>query len=555
MSANPHECWASGYNDGMCSMPLSVVPTPQQAAQWSADQIVDLSREHLEQQRQFDALKREYDAAKHQLEWFRRQLFGQKSEKRLVEANAQQMNLGELPLPDSAAPAPGKQIATHTRRPRSTDYAKAEDASALFFDEARVPVETIALPNPEAEGLAPGQFEVIGEKASFRLAQRPGSYVILKYVRPLIKRCDTGAISCALAPGGVFEGSRADVSFVAGLITDKFCYHTPLYRQHQRLGDAGIKVSRPWLSQLTHAALSLLEPVFTAQLDSIRTSRVKAMDETPIKAGRAGPGKMKGGYFWPVYGERDEICFIYHPSRRGEHIEQTLGTGPPPEGAVLLTDGYAAYRRYAEKCGLTHAQCWAHSRRKFFEAQSAEPERAGEALEMIGKLYAVEKHIREANLTGDALRRYRLEHARPVLEEFFVWVDARFEAQGLLPSSPLTTALAYVRERRAALEVYLSDPEVAIDTNHLERALRVVPMGRRNWLFCWTEVGAKYVGIAQSLIATCRLHEIDPYDYLVDVLQRVGEHPAAEVAKLTPREWKQHYGANPLRSDLFAIAK
>ena len=279
------------------------------------------------------------------------------------------------------------------------------------------------------------------------------------------------------------------------------------------------------------------------------------MDETPIKAGRAGPGKMKGGYFWPVYGERDEICFPYHEGRSGKHIAQTLGSDPPPEGAVLLTDGYGAYERYAEKCGLTHAQCWAHSRRKFFDAQALEPERAGQALEMIGKLYAVEKHIREARLVGEARRAHRLAQAKPVLQQFFAWVDAQFESQGLLPSSPLTTAMAYVRERRAALEVYLSDPEVPIDTNHLERALRVVPMGRRNWLFCWTEVGAKYVGIAQSLIATCRLHDIDPYTYLVDVLQRIGQHPAANVAQLTPRLWKQHFAANPLRSDLFEISK
>jgi len=190
-----------------------------------------------------------------------------------------------------------------------------------------VPVETIAVANPEIDGLAPDQYEVIGEKTSFRLAQRPGSYVILKYVRSAIKRRATETLHCPPAPAGVIEGSRADVSFVAGLITDKFCYHQPLYRQHQRLGDNGIKVSRPWLTQLTHAALALLEPIFTAQLDSIRASRVKAMDETPIKAGRAGPGKMKGGYFWPVYGEHDEICFPYHEGRSGKHIAQTLGTG------------------------------------------------------------------------------------------------------------------------------------------------------------------------------------------------------------------------------------
>ena len=108
------------------------------------------------------------------------------------------------------------------------------------------------------------------------------------------------------------------------------------------------------------------------------------------------------------------------------------------------------------------------------------------------------------------------------------------------------------RERRLGLEVFLTDPDVPLDTNHLERALRAIPMGRKNWNFCWTELGAKQVGIAQSLIVTCRLHGIDPYTYLVDVLQRVGQHPAARVVELTPRQWKLHFAANPMRSDLEA---
>lgn len=120
----------------------------------------------------------------------------------------------------------------------------------------------------------------------------------------------------------------------------------------------------------------------------------------------------------------------------------------------------------------------------------------------------------------------------------------------MLPSNPLTKALAYGRERRLGLEVFLNYSDVPLDTNHLERALRAIPMGRKAWLFCWTELGAKQVGIVQSLLVTCRLHGIDPYTYLVDVVQRVGRHPAVRVAELTPRLWKQHFAANPLRSDL-----
>lgn len=486
-----------------------------------------------------------------QVAWFQRQIFGQKSERRHPEPEGVQGSLGEsfAAVPETTPSNKKTKIAAHEREAKPKSPTNGDDESALFFDDKKVPVEVIHVPNPDAAGLASDEFEVIGEKVSHRLAQRPGSYVILKYVRPVIKRNDTQVLSCAPAPVGVIDGSRADVSFIAGMIVDKFAFHLPLYRQHQRLRDAGIDVSRPWLTQVGQGGVSLLEPIYDALWGSIRSSRVKAMDETPIKAGPNGKGKMKAAYFWPVYGELDEICFLYYPSRSAKHVEDALGLSPP-KGAVLQTDGYSAYEHYAKKTGITHAQCWAHSRRKIFEAQDMEPEPANQMLDWIGSLYAVESQIREENLTGNAKRDRRQEQARPILEHLFQWIDIQFEKQGFLPSSPFLGALAYIRERRAGLSVYLDDPDVAIDTNHLERALRVIPMGKKNWLFCWTELGAKHVGIVQSLIATCRLHDINPYDYFVDVLQRVGQHPASLVHELTPRIWKERFAANPLRSDL-----
>jgi transposase len=500
-------------------------------------------------------LRNEVADLKRQLEWFKRQLFGRKSERFAPEPDAQQMHLGQVLGEELAVPAEqpeggGTKVPAHTRRKPRSDMAEDDAASASFFDESKVPVETIIVPAPEAQELAPEQYEVIGEKISLRLAQRPGAYVVLKYVRPLIKRLDTQTLHCAPAPASVFEGSRADVSFVAGLLLDKFAWHLPLYRQHQRLIEAGFELSRPWLTQLVQRASKLLEPIYDAQMASILTSRVKAMDETPIKAGQAGPGKMKATYFWPIYGDRDEVCFPHFESRRHEHVEQAMGLSLIP-GSVLITDGYAAYERYASKTGITHAQCWTHTRRGFFEAQDAEPQAAAEALQRIGRLYEIEDEIRMAKLTGENKRLHRLTHSKPHVQAFFDWVERQFERQGLLPSNPFTKALAYARERRAALEVFLGDADVPIDTNHLERALRPIPMGRRNWLFCWTEVGAQHAGIVQSLIVTCRLHGIDPYTYLVDVLQRVGRHPASCVDELTPRKWKQLFAAAPLRSDLY----
>ena len=485
-------------------------------------------------------------ALQHQLDWFRRQIFGQKSER--FAPDPSQLHLGE----SFALPAPllekRKVIPTHSRRVSQKDGAQSGE-ELKFFDESKVPVQTIVLMHADLEGLSPEQYEVIGEKVTYRLAQRPGSYQVLKYRRPVIKLKSTAKILCLPAPSGFLEASRADVSFAAGLLMDKFAWHLPLYRQHQRLAAAGITVSRPWLTQLAQQSIRLLAPIYEAQFASIRSSRVKAMDETPIKAGRSGHGKMHTGYFWPVYGELDEVCFPFHASRAGEVVRAALGLRHRPD-SVLLTDGYAAYASYAEQTGLTHAQCWAHGRRALFEALDAEPTAAAEALEQIKALYAIEDEIRERKLLGEAKQRHRLTHAKPVVEVFFDWVDRQLNRQGFTPSNPFIQALNYVHQRRAGLEVFLTDPDVPIDTNHLERALRVIPMGRKNWLFCWTELGAKQVGIIQSLIVTCRLHRLDPYTYLVDVLQRVGEHPASRVAELTPRLWQQHFAANPLRSDL-----
>jgi transposase len=497
---------------------------------------------------------REIVNLRRQVAWFQRQIFGQKSERRLPEPDALQGSLGEVfaAVPEATPTSRKTRIASHERASGPKHPMGDGDESTLFFDENKVPVEVIDVPNPDAAGLAPDEYDVIGEKVSHRLAQRPGSYVVLKYIRQVIKRRDTHTLSCPAAPVGVLDGSRADVSFIAGMLLDKCAYHQPLYRQHQRMRDSGIDVSRPWLTQLTQSAVALLEPIHDAQLVSIRTSRVIAMDETPIKAGPTGTGKMKAAYFWPVYGQQDEIAFLYYPSRSGRHVQDALGLSPP-EGAVLQTDGYAVYAQYAKKTGLTHAQCWAHSRRKIFEAKDIEPVQAEQALAWIGELYAVEAHIRDENLTGPAKRARRQEQARPVVDRLFKWIDKQFESHGFLPSSPFLSALAYMRERRTGLEVYLDDPDVAIDTNHLERALRVIPMGRRNWLFTWTELGAKHIGIVQSLLVTCRLHDIDPYTYFVDVLQRVGQHPASQVHQLTPRLWNTLYAANPLRSDLHDI--
>ena len=479
-----------------------------------------------------------------QLEWFKRQLFGSKSERRLVDDNPRQPVLdGFANPPDAGAPAPSEEI-TYRRRKSKQRGEDCVSEQGLRFDDC-VPVQTIEL---SVAASAADDYEVIAEKVTHRLAQRPGSYVVLRYVRPVLKRKSDGAVSTLPAPDALWEGAMADVSVVAGILVDKFCYHLPLYRQHQRLAMSGITVARSTLSTWVHRACRLLEAIYEAQLRHILLSKTLAIDETSVRAGKSKTrGRMKTAWYWPLYGDADEVAFTFSPTKGRGHLERLLAGY---EGTVL-SDGASAYEAFtAERPGLVHAQCWNHTRRQFFEAENLEPEAVNGALELIGALYKVEKHIRKHAFDAEQTLAYRTEHALPGVDAFFAWCDAQCQRMDLVPSNPLTQALEYARTREGPLRVYLTDPNVSIDTNHLERTLRPIPMGRKSWLFCWTEVGAKYVGIIQSLLATCRLHGINPYTYLVDVLQRIAIHPDSRIEELTPRRWKTLFADNPLRSDL-----
>ena len=515
------------------------------------DNLQQLKQDYVKVCKENESLQTRLHEIQQQLDWFQRQLFGRKSEKRTEVDSARQadlfkkLNLEPLPKPDE----PTEEI-TYTRRKKLRGQDDVTD-SGLRFDDS-VPVEVITLTADGIDGLSPDEYEIIGEKVTHRLAQRPGSQVVLKYVRPVAKLKKDETIHTAPMPESVLEKSTADVSVLAGLLVDKFVYHLPLYRQHQRLINNGITLSRTTLTNWVARCIDLLGPIVDAQMVNVLLSRVLAMDETPIKAGRKHKGKMRQAYIWPVYGDADEVVFRYTSSRAHKNVEVILGDS---FSGTIVSDGYKAYEKFAEKtAGVTQAQCWAHSRRYFERALDADSA-AEEALTIIGELYKHENIAKEKNLQGEDKLNYRTKHMAPIVDAFWTWCDQQCQRNDLVPSDKLTKALNYVMARQAELQVFLADPDVPLDTNHLERELRVIPMGRKAWLFAWTEIGAERIAIIQSLMVTCKLHGVNPYEYLVDVLQRISQHPAKLVHELTPRIWKTKFGDNPLRSDLDRITR
>ena len=371
--------------------------------------------------------------AERQLAWFKRQLFGTKSQKRssrIVEVS--QLSLGEVAEGERRTAEKTVTVKGHARV--ITEPVEPTQETALRFDDSVPRTRRVNLP-PEVQGLDESAYEVIDERVTQRLVQTPALYQIEEIVRPVVKLQSEARIVTAPADPGVLERSLAEVRVLAGLLIDKFRFHLPLHRQHQRMEAAGVRLERSTLTDWVHRSIDLLRPIDDAQLASILASRVLAMDETPIKAGRKSKGKMKQAYYWPVYGDQDEVAFPFATSRGHDHAVEILGE----YCGTLISDDYGANKAYAAKREkVTRASCWAHVRRQFVEAENIEPDRVARVLEWIREIYRIGQEIRDQKLEAEAKLARRTEENGPIVIALFAELTQELIASALLPTSPFT---------------------------------------------------------------------------------------------------------------------
>ncbi|WP_165958291.1 IS66 family transposase [Segetibacter sp. 3557_3] len=203
----------------------------------------------------------------------------------------------------------------------------------------------------------------------------------------------------------------------------------------------------------------------------------------------------------------------------------------------LQTDGYAAYDDFDTRKGITLMHCMAHARRKFSDALQNDKVRAEYALSMFQKLYAIERNIKDEQLDTDAILELRHQEAVPVLKHLKDWMTDEYPK--VLPKSPIGQAIAYSLPRWDKLSVYASNPILNIDNNPVENAIRPVAIGRKNYLFAGSDEAAQRAAMIYSLFATCRLHKINPYDWLKDVLARMHLYSTSNISELLPHNWKK----------------
>lgn len=471
-------------------------------------------------------LKDQNSILNQQLEWFRRYLFGKKSERNISQVNEKQLSFEgfdvEKPKEEEA-----RTIPAHKRKKPKRD---GKDTITLPPD---LPVEQTVLDLPEKEKTCPETGEPlvkIGEEITHKLAFKPGSYFIKEIIRPKYahpKKEELGIFTADL-PSSIIPKCRADESFLATIITQKFADHMPLYRISEMFERNGLKISRKLLSQwVTRIGLEL-EPLYNTMRAKIMSGQALFIDESPLKM--QAKKKAKQVYMWVLASDNGYRLYDFKESRCHAHAFQLL----KDYKGIVHSDKYGAYEVLAGQKKIIWAPCWAHIRRKFFEAQT-DPSLREWILNKIQDLFFLE---REAWQVSEEKRlKIRQEQAVPIIDELTERIKNRLLEGKDPPKSKLRQALGYFCGLIPYLKNYTKYACARLDNNTAERAVRPLAIGRKNWLFVGSPNGGKAAAVLYSLVQTCRNLDINPQEYLEDIMRRIMDHSFRKLHELLPDQW------------------
>jgi transposase len=469
-----------------------------------------------------------------QLTWLKRQVFGQKKERLVPDVPEEQMSLEGL-FEHAGAKIPGfaesKETITYERRKPTKGHGRKPIPDDLHREKHIVDV-------PESEKVCSccgSQKKQIGEEVTEELEFKPAVFFVNQYVRPkyACPNCPDEGVTTAQMPSRPIDKGIAGPGLLAYIIVSKYVDHLPLYRLEQMFKRYQIHIGRStmvgWIAQLC----VYLEAVYREmKLQLIEQSFLIQADETTLKVQNdMVKKKCDLGYMWPFIGDGKLAVFEFRDSRSREGPTDFLSGFSDRH---LMSDGYAGYNQVIEKNNLLHLMCWAHARRKFFEHKDLEPQFTDQVLGLIKELYMVERDALE--MKPKERKNIRMERSAPVLEKIKLLLEER--SKTMLPKNPLSEAINYTLNHWQQLTVYLQDGRLPIDNNLVENAIRPVALGRKNWLFAGSPEGAQRMAIIYSMVATCKLNDINPYEYFVDVLPKIAAYPANKIADLTPINWK-----------------
>jgi transposase len=474
-------------------------------------------------------LKQEVVALRAQLDWLKRQLFGPGKSETLDRLQT------VLALEAAAAAEVPAKTETITYQRKVAAKEKRPLPAETFKD---LPVtETIEIV-PDGVKAAPELFEKISEERTFEVDIIPPQLVKRVIIRPKYRHKLNRALPPVIAAAAArpVAGGYASAGLLAWIALSKYVDHLPLYRLEKMSQRWGATLSRQTMADWIAITAEWLEPIYKTMLKRLLAGSYLQADETPVRCN--DPDEKRGGttegWLWVISRPGDDVVFDWRLSRRhGELTSLIKGyTG------ILQSDGYGAYAAHAKThAGITWVACWAHARRRFFEAQAEQPKAVDLILRLIGRLYRMEREWDEAGVSNDQRRELRQRHFTRRL--FWLKKVVLGLRERVLPKSGLGKACDYLLAHWVPLSAHLDHGETRLDNNLIENAIRPSAIGKKNWLFIGHPDAGQRSAIIYSIVVSCQRHGKDPHAYMKDVLSRL---PAMsnhdDLTPLLPVNWQ-----------------
>jgi transposase len=471
----------------------------------------------------------ELAAAKAQIEWYKRQLYGPGKSETVdrLQGSLPLEGVGEKPAPEAVQKVSYERLAA----PREKRPAPAE----AFRN---VPVKETIIVLPDEVKADPESYEQIGEERTFEVDIVPPQIFKREIVRPKYRHKTDRALPplLAAAPDRPVVGGYASAGLLAWVALSKYSDHVPLYRLEKQSSRWGAEISRQTMADWIRITAEWLEPVYRRMHRRLLEGAYLQADETPVRCN--DPDEKRGGtsegWLWVISRPGDDVVFDWRLSRRHGELT-TLIDGFK---GILQSDMYGAYEGYAkDHPEITWVGCWAHARRKFFEAERENPKAVRLILLIIGWLYECEALWDEKNLTASNRKRHRQKHYARKL--YWLRKVALGLRERVLPKSGLGKACDYLLKYWEPLTRHLEHGETRLDNNLVENAIRPSAIGKKNWLFVGHPDAGDRTAIMYSIIVSCQRRQIDPLAYLRDVLGRLPRMTTKDdLDALLPINWK-----------------
>lgn len=475
-----------------------------------------------------EQLRVENTLLREQLAWLRKQMFG--------GGKGETLDPAQLKLKLEAIQARLEEHKTQkVTYERTIGQAKQSEPPKERFKD--LPVQETLVIEPEEVKADPQLYERIGEEKTFEVDITPPKLWKREIIRPKYRfklGRDRPPVIAPALPRPV-EGGYASSGLLAWVVLSKYMDHLPLYRQEKMSPRWGAYLSRKTMADWVETVAGWLKPIYNHMRLSLLAGDYIQADETPIRYQDPDTkkGKSEEGWMWLISKPGGDVVFDWRLSRRHGELTSLL------EGyaGLLQSDGYGAYDRYGRGNDVTWIGCWAHARRKFYDALDTHPREAGLILALIARLYGCEQRYREEKLDAESRKRCRLREQKRILK--WINIAIRICAHRCLPKSSLGKACAYTLKLWEPLCEYLYHGQVEIDNNLVENAIRPSALGKKNWLFIGSREAGDRSAIIYSLAISCRRHGIDPHAYLKDVLSRLPRMTNQDdIAALAPVNWK-----------------